>query len=101
MLEFDTGAQVPATHPCLAGHFPSRPLVPAVLLLECVAAALREQFGALRITALHGAKFLSPVLPEQHIELHIATDEQAGRARFRLQVEGRLAAQGELGFARD
>ncbi|MDB5986536.1 MAG: fabA-like domain protein [Nevskia sp.] len=87
-------------HPCLPGHFPGRPLVPAVLLLECTAQALRERLGALRIIALHSAKFLAPVLPGQIIELQIAADQATGRARFRLQVEGRLAAHGELGFAR-
>jgi len=100
MLEFSARAQIPATHPCLPGHFPARPLVPAVLLLECAAQALREQLGPLRLTAVHAAKFLLPVLPEQIIELQIAADPQAERARFRLQVAGRLAAQGELGFVR-
>lgn len=97
-LEFSTTTQVPATHPCLPGHFPERPLVPAVLLLEGVARALRERLGALQLTALHSAKFLLPVLPGQVIDLQIAADQAQGRARFHLRVAGRLVAQGELGF---
>lgn len=99
-IEFSAWTQVPATHPSLPGHFPGRPLVPGVLLLEGVARALRERLGALRVTALHSVKFLLPVLPEQRIELQIGADPRSGRARFRLQVDGRLAAHGELGFAR-
>ncbi len=100
-LEFESRIQVPAAHPCLPGHFPGRPLVPAVLLLNCVVRALRERLGGLRLTTLQGAKFLLPVLPEARVDLQIRADLSQGRAHFRIEFEGRLAAQGALGFVRD
>lgn len=100
MLEFSVTATVPADHPCLAGHFPGRPVVPAVLLLELVSAALRERLGPLRISGVPAAKFLLPVLPDQPLALKLSADPARGRASFRCESGGRLAAQGELGFER-
>ena len=100
MPEFVAEAIVPADHPCLPGHFPDRPIVPAVLLLELVRDALRAHVGALRITAVRHAKFVSPVSPGETIRLQIAFDENTGRARFRCDVANRIAAQGELAYQR-
>lgn len=93
-----TRVAIPADHPSLPGHFPGRPLVPAVLLLETVARALQEQLCTANIAAVHGAKFLLPVLPDQPIDVQLVIDVPRGRAGFRLHVEDRLAAHGELGF---
>ena len=38
---------VRADHPCLPGHFPGRPVVPGVLLLEQVLAAIEAGHGPL------------------------------------------------------
>ncbi|MFI4978851.1 MAG: 3-hydroxyacyl-ACP dehydratase FabZ family protein [Nevskiales bacterium] len=91
---------VPADHPCLAGHFPGRPVVPAVLLLELAVTALREQLGPLRISGAPGAKFLLPVLPDQPLILTLNADAARGRAGFRCESGGALAAHGELRFDR-
>jgi len=98
LAAFSTRVTIPADHPCLPGHFPGRPLVPAVLLLETVARALQEYLGTANITAVHGAKFLLPVLPDQPIDVQLAIDAPRHRARFRLCIEDGLAAHGELGF---
>lgn len=100
MLEFTVTATVAADHPCLAGHFPGRPVVPAVLLLELVAAALREHLGPLRISGVPAAKFLLPMLPDQPLALKLSADPARGRASFRCESGGRLAAHGELSFER-
>jgi 3-hydroxyacyl-[acyl-carrier-protein] dehydratase len=98
MLEFAATASVPSDHPCLAGHFPGRPVVPAVLLLELVAAALREHLGAVEITGVPAAKFLQPVAPQQMLQLKLRADAASGRAAFRCEAAGSLVAQGELAF---
>lgn len=100
MLEFRATVTVPADHPCLAGHFPGRPVVPAVLLLELAAAALRERLGPLRINGASGAKFLMPVLPDQPLLLTLSADTARGRAGFRCESGDGLAAHGELSFDR-
>ncbi len=103
MNEFSATTVVAADHPCLPGHFPGRPVVPAVLLLERVAEALRARLGPLRILGVASAKFLRPVLPGERIEIRIQVE--TGSARFRCLVPGessatpQLAAQGELRFA--
>ncbi|MFT3790497.1 MAG: hydroxymyristoyl-ACP dehydratase [Rudaea sp.] len=65
-----TRFRIDADHPALPGHFPGRPVVPGVVLLDRVAAAIEREFGA-RVTALPQVKFLAPLLPEQEAELHI------------------------------
>jgi 3-hydroxyacyl-[acyl-carrier-protein] dehydratase len=98
MREISTTTTVASDHPCLAGHFPGKPVVPAVLLLELVAEALRRELGQVGVTGVPSAKFLQPVLPRQPIALHLRADTVRGRASFRCEVAGRLMASGELAF---
>lgn len=91
---------IDATHPALAGHFPGRPVVPGVILLDHVLAAAQRRFG-LRADALRlpQVKFLQPLLPEQAAEIVLepaATDAGNTRIRFRIERDGALLASGEL-----
>jgi 3-hydroxyacyl-[acyl-carrier-protein] dehydratase len=64
--------RVPPSHPALPGHFPGRPIVPGVVILdEVIGAAERWLGGPLHVTAIPAAKFLAPLLPgvEARIEL--------------------------------
>jgi len=61
---------VPADHPSLAGHFPGQPVVPAVVLLDAVLAAIRKR-AAFVLQSIPAAKFLQPVFPDERIELRI------------------------------
>lgn len=56
-------------HPSLPGHFPGRPIVPGVILLEQVETILKTHFTDWEITELSQVKFLQPVLPEELIEI--------------------------------
>jgi 3-hydroxyacyl-[acyl-carrier-protein] dehydratase len=69
---------IPATHPALAGHFPGQPVVPGVVLLDAVYATVRTR-EALALRSIPVAKFLSPVLPGERIEvsLRFATRDPA------------------------
>jgi len=61
--------KIPVQHPCLPGHFPSRPIVPGVVLLEQVETILKKHITDWDIVELSQVKFLQPVLPDELIEL--------------------------------
>jgi len=53
----------PANHPTAAGHFPARPIIPGVLLLdEAIKLALADAEGT-QATVVRAAKFHGPVRP--------------------------------------
>lgn len=94
-----TQAEIAETHPCLAGHFPGRPIVPAVLVLDEVAAALRHALGPLRIASVTRAKFMRPILPAQTFRISLDIDHAMQRVRYQCHCDGELAADGELGYS--
>jgi 3-hydroxymyristoyl/3-hydroxydecanoyl-(acyl carrier protein) dehydratase len=56
--------KVPADHPAFDGHFPGRPLLPAVVLLGFVIEAAERGFGMqLNVAGMPWAKFLAPLRP--------------------------------------
>ena len=89
---------VPLHDPCLAGHFPGRPLVPGVVVLERVVEAIEAVHGPLGPLRLPQVKFLQPLLPEQASRVEL--DGVAPRWRFRvLGEDGRLLASGDVAAA--
>jgi 3-hydroxyacyl-[acyl-carrier-protein] dehydratase len=98
MADFSATLAVPADHPCLAGHFPGRPVVPAVLLLQLVQSALRQHLGEVVLEGVPTAKFLLPLVPEQEFGLVLQIDAARGRASFRCACRDGVAARGELSF---
>jgi 3-hydroxymyristoyl/3-hydroxydecanoyl-(acyl carrier protein) dehydratase len=88
-LQFDAG------HPALPGHFPGQPLVPAVLLLEQLALALRAWRNQ-RLVRVPEAKFVAPLLPGETAQLHLTPAGSAARASFRIERGGVLLARGVI-----
>lgn len=89
--EFEQALRIDAGHPALPGHFPGRPLVPGVLLLEQVALALRAWRGQ-RLARVIEAKFVAPLLPDQAATLRLSGS--GSRVRFEIQRDGSLLARG-------
>ena len=82
-------------HPCLPGHFPGRPVVPGVVVLERVLAAVESAHGPLPCLRLPQVKFARPLLPGQ--EATVALEQRdAGRWRFHVHHAGGLVASGEV-----
>lgn len=88
--------RIPAAHPCLAGHFPGNPVVPGVVVLDTVAAALARQHGR-RIVGFRQVKFVTPLLPEQDAALELDLADE--RLRFRVLRGDDLIASGEASTA--
>ncbi len=82
---------VPFEHPSLPGHFPGRPVVPGVVLLD----AVFERIG--RVAQLASVRFTGPVLPGQRVELGFKA--AGGQVDFRGHVEGRLVFRGRARLA--
>jgi 3-hydroxymyristoyl/3-hydroxydecanoyl-(acyl carrier protein) dehydratase len=90
---FQTALRIDAAHPALAGHFPGRPVVPGVVLLERVATAFKGWRGA-RVGKLD-AKFMKPLLPGEDAMIELRGD--GARVRFRVTgADGAALARGLL-----
>ncbi len=93
------------------GHFPGRPIMPGVLIVEAMAQVggivllkLPDAAGQLALFAgIDGVRFRRPVLPGDQLvittELLTIRQRRIGKMKARAEVEGQLAAEGELMFS--
>jgi 3-hydroxyacyl-[acyl-carrier-protein] dehydratase len=87
--------QVATDHPCLAGHFPGRPLVPGVLLLAHLLQAVESWTGAAPcVLHLPQVKFRAPLLPGQCADIEL--QRGATRLRFCVRRGDEVIASGEM-----
>jgi 3-hydroxyacyl-[acyl-carrier-protein] dehydratase len=84
---------VPLSHPCYDGHFPGRPILPGVVLLELVAAGIGR--GSPR--AILSVKFTRALSPGQSLMLRWR--DQGERVDFRCEVGTERVAEGVLAYA--
>lgn len=85
---------IPADHPSLPGHFPGRPLVPGVVVLERVVEAIEAAHGPMPTLRLPQVKFLQPLLPGETARIEL--DGATPRWRFRVLRDATLLASGEI-----
>tara|TARA_B100000700_G_scaffold316261_1_gene405508 strand:+ start:320 stop:727 length:408 start_codon:yes stop_codon:yes gene_type:complete len=117
VIEFDPGQKAVAiknvtlNEPQFQGHFPERPLMPGVLIVEAMA-----QVGGLIVTqmpdlpkglfvfaGIDGVRFRRPVVPGDQLkitcELASIKRKRFGKIRGEAKVEDQLVCSGELMFS--
>ena len=116
VLELDPGRRVVARRevraedPWFAGHFPGRPVMPGVLIVEAMAQAgavavlwQEENRGKIAFFAgIDDCRFKRVVEPGETLTLTCEIDTirgPIGRGKATATVEGKLAARGTLTFA--
>ena len=101
---------VTANEPFFSGHFPDRPVMPGVLIIEAMAQTAGvlmlntpENLGKLAFfMGIENAKFRRPVVPGDQLRLEIDVirwKSKTGRVRGRALVDGQVAAEGNLMFS--
>ena len=101
---------VTMNEPFFQGHFPGKPVMPGVLILEALAQAAGllallsltpEEFRQ-KITylmAIDGARFRRPVVPGDRLELEVEVTRHKGavwKQKAVARVDGQVAAEGEF-----
>ena len=101
---------VTANEPFFQGHFPGKPIIPGVLILEALAQtgavailSLPENRGKLALFGgVKSARFKKQVVPGDVLQLRCELTRQVGPVGFGTavaRVDGKIAAQAELTFA--
>ncbi|MCS6958791.1 MAG: 3-hydroxyacyl-ACP dehydratase FabZ [Pseudanabaenaceae cyanobacterium SKYGB_i_bin29] len=102
---------VTINEPFFQGHFPNRPIMPGVLIVEAMA-----QVGGVVLTQMPGAegqlslfagidgvRFRRPVLPGDQLimtaELLVVKQKRFGKMQTKAEVDGQLVCEGELMFS--
>jgi 3-hydroxyacyl-[acyl-carrier-protein] dehydratase len=99
---------VTANEPHFTGHFPDRPIMPGVLLVEGMAqtagaiCARKEGEGGhlVYFMTIDNARFRKPVVPGDRVEYHVVKQKQRGNIwKFHCDamVDGTLVAEADIG----
>ena len=103
--------KVTINEPHFQGHFPGRPIMPGVLIVEAMAqvggVVLRQMpdipDGLFMFAGIDNVRFRRPVVPGDQlimtVELISIRGRRFGKMKGRAEVEGKLACEGDLMFA--
>jgi 3-hydroxyacyl-[acyl-carrier-protein] dehydratase len=85
-------------HPALPGHFPGRPIVPGVVVLNEAYRAALKQLGSLpAIVGISQVKFLAPLLPGDVANVECVRTET--QLKLIVTRDNTVIAQGVLNLA--
>ena len=100
---------VTMNEPFFPGHFPEKPVMPGVLILEALAQSCAllallslgpDQAGKLTyLMGIDGARFRRPVVPGDRLELHVEVTKQKGpvwKEKGTAIVDGQVCAEAEF-----
>jgi len=88
------GFRIADDHPSLPGHFPGRPVVPGVVLLDAAFALILAQRPGRKVAGMPSVRFTRPVQPGQ--EVLVSCDAGSGRVAFACTVEGQPVLHGTV-----
>jgi 3-hydroxyacyl-[acyl-carrier-protein] dehydratase len=89
---------IPPDHPSLPGHFPGRPLVPGVVVLQSVVSGAEHALGqTLRIRGVPQVKFAASLVPDELADVQVELAAQ--KLRFAVRHADTLIAQGAFTLA--
>jgi 3-hydroxyacyl-[acyl-carrier-protein] dehydratase len=87
---------VAGDHPAFAGHFPGRPIVPGVVLLDHAILFAEQLLGRpVSHWQIGNAKFFSPVGPDETLTFSLQS-KASGAIAFSVRVGERNIASGSL-----
>jgi 3-hydroxyacyl-[acyl-carrier-protein] dehydratase len=96
-MTFEVLRLIHADHPSLPGHFPGTRLVPGVVILDEVIAALDEWRQDSQLSGIPSVKFLAPLKPEQPFTISLsATSKNACEVSFCCRAEECVLVEGRL-----
>ncbi len=116
ILEIDKGKRavgiknVSCGEPFFQGHFPQKPIMPGVLIVEalaqvgaCAILSIEENQGKLAVFAgIDRMRFKRQVVPGDCLKLEVELTKikgPIGKGKATASVDGKIAAEGELMFA--
>jgi len=118
VIDYEIGKQLHAVknvtinEPFFQGHFPSKPIMPGVLILEAMAQATgvlgfktieKTDDTLYYFAAIDNARFKQPVVPGDVLDIHVEyLKERRGIGKFSCQayVEGKLVCSADIMCAR-
>lgn len=100
---------VTVNEPFFAGHFPGRPMMPGVLLIECMAQAsglllyqrCADAHMIAQLMSVDGAKFRRPVVPGDQLRIEVEAIRMGSRTckvAAKATVDDQLAAEAVITF---
>ena len=95
-VSYEVTRIIPSDHPSLPGHFPDRPIVPAVVILDEVIGALAEWRPLEHVVEINSVKFLAPLEPDQPFVIQFCRREADDSCDVVCRVGGHAIVQGRL-----